>query len=259
MYVYVNAYTHEYEITNIPTTYPIRHVGTYVGSFASFQALEDDEYRIGKHRVFDRISIDDMYGPNGKRPNFCFICHKEDHWASKCPEKDNQITKYQFVYVNPHTHDITMQSALYRTPIVKQDMIFVGAFTSFCNDYNRYCLRTYQQKWNSTSVKKTPDIMDQVTQTDQPDKKTVVDQITPSDQSNEKTVLDQITPSDQSNEKMDAQTDEKTKLKKQNCFICKTDKHKQKICPDIVVKPIKPRKRKSTTETENPTKKRKGN
>ena len=78
-----------------------------------------------------------------------------------------------------------------------------------------------------------------------------MDQITQSEQSNEKTVVDQITPSDQSNEK--------PKLKKQNCFVCKTDKHKQKICPDIVVKTIKPRKRKSTTESEVPTKKRKGN
>ena len=86
-----------------------------------------------------------------------------------------------------------------------------------------------------------------------------MDQITQLEQSNIKTVVDQITPSDQFNEKMDAQTDEKTKLKKQNCFICKTDKHKQKICPDIVVKTINPRKRKSTTEAEVPTKKRKGN
>ena len=94
------------------------------------------------------------------------------------------------MYVNPHTHDIVLQSTLDRTHAVKE-MTFVGALASHCNDYNRYCLRTYQ-KWNTASVEKTPDV-------------TV--QVTPSDQADEKTVIDQITPSIQSDERLDVQTD----------------------------------------------------
>ena len=62
MSVYVNPYTHEYEITNIPTDYEIKHVGPYVGAFTSYYS-DQDVYRIDKHRHFDRMSIDELYAP----------------------------------------------------------------------------------------------------------------------------------------------------------------------------------------------------
>jgi len=258
MYVYVNSNTHEYEITNIPTTYPIKHIGVYVGSFISYQARHD-EYSIGKHRVFDKMNIDDIYGPNGNRPNFCFVCHKDDHWASKCPEKDKQDSTYLFVYANPHTHDIAIRSMLDQV----KDMKFVGSLLSNCNDYNRYCLKTHQKR-EKQSVKPVQSTSVEMQTTEPPEPSTSVEiQTTEPLEPVPSTSVDIQTTEPQESETMDQSPEskpkeKKPKLKKQNCFVCKTDKHKkQKICPEIVIKDNKPKKRKSETVTGEEPKKKK--
>ena len=45
--------------------------------------------------------------------------------------------------------------------------------------------------------------------------------------------------------------------KKKNCYFCKSKKHEDKICPDILKKNTKRQKRKSDGESDIPKKKRK--
>ena len=155
MHVYVNPYTHEYEITNIPPNYEIQHIGPYVGMFMSYQT-NNDEYRITKQNVFDTLTIDELYAPGKKRYGFCFICHDKGHFAKDCSQKETKENYYGFVYVNSITHEVMISRCLDRTPELV-NMEYVGAFLSHCNDYNRYCLPTDKKnsrsKFPSTNVK----------------------------------------------------------------------------------------------------------
>ena len=278
MFVYVNPYTHEYEITDIPTDYDVKHVGPYVGTFTSYYS-DQDVYRIDKIRQFDRMSIDELYAPQRTRPNFCFVCHKLDHWSSRCPEKKQRIPTYIHVYVNPSTHDILILST-HDVPPQDQNMQFVGSLTSYCNEYSRYCLKT-QKKFTYTS--KIPSAETQTTSTqsqtdnipfnnnlitvpiinENMDTKQNVDDNIPCNSNPITTpIINEIVDAKQNvDEKCSVEKKEKTRTtRKKNCFFCESKKHKKgKICPLIVETENRdPRKRKSEGEDSDiPKKKRK--
>ena len=66
VYLYVNPYTHDYEITNIPTKYQVQHIGYYVGSFFSYHPLaEKDVYHNTSYKIMDQTALDKRYGEHG--------------------------------------------------------------------------------------------------------------------------------------------------------------------------------------------------
>ena len=60
-----------------------------------------------------------------------------------------------------------------------------------------------------------------------------------------------------SEEKEQEKKQQDSKDKKKNCYFCKSKKHEDKICPDILKKNTKRQKRKSDGESDIPKKKRK--
>ena len=61
-------YTHDYEISNIPTKYQVQHIGYYVGSFFSYHHLaEKDVYHNTRYKIMDQTALDRRYGEDGKR------------------------------------------------------------------------------------------------------------------------------------------------------------------------------------------------
>ena len=265
-YVYVNSYTHEYEITNIPTDYEIKHVGVYVGAFSSYNQDNQDIYQIFKYRQFDILGIDELYRPHQSRPKFCFVCHDDGHWSSNCPEKTKRVGIYTYVYVNPVTHQVlfSTQNELSQ----HRDMDFVGTFTSYCNEYSRYCLKTRKsvriiptERISATtlSTQTTEEIKtdnNQSVQTlDSSEKMEIVDK------DNKIKFEDQ--PKEEPKEEPKKEQPKK-ELKEQsksniNCFFCNSKKHKKgEVCSLIVKKEsAKPQKRKGRVCSGIPKKKKK--
>ena len=135
VHLYVNPYTHDYEITDIPTKYQVQHIGCYVGSFFSFYPLSRrDVLHCTSYKIIDQAALDKRYGGDGKRTNICFTCNKTGHWARNCPDKEKQTWTIVFVYVNPYTHEMEILPT-WRNKHQFQNMIYVGVLKSFCNKY----------------------------------------------------------------------------------------------------------------------------
>ena len=134
VHLYVNPYTHDYEITNIPTKYHVQHIGYYVGSFFSYHHLaEKDVFHSTRYKIMDQTALDKRYGEDGKRTNICFTCNKAGHWARNCPEKEKQTDTFVFVYVGPCSHELKILPTT-RLAHQFQNMKFVGVLKSFCNE-----------------------------------------------------------------------------------------------------------------------------
>ena len=135
MHLYVNPYTHDYEITDIPTKYQVQHIGYCVGSFFSYHHLaEKDVYHNIRYKIMDQTAVDKRYGKDGKRTNICFTCNKTGHWAKNCPDKERQIWNFVFVYVDPYSHELKILPTM-RLAHQFQNMKYGGILKSFCNKY----------------------------------------------------------------------------------------------------------------------------
>ena len=135
VHLYVNPYTHDYEITDIPTKYQVQHIGQYVGSFFSYYPLSRrDVLHCTSYKIIDQAELDKRYGEDGKRTNICFTCNKTGHWARNCPDKEKQTWTIVFVYVNPYTHEMEILPT-WRNKHQFQNMIYAGVLKSFCNKY----------------------------------------------------------------------------------------------------------------------------
>ena len=135
VHLYVNPYTHDYEITDIPTKYQVQHIGCYVGSFFSFYPLSRrDVLHCTSYKIIDQAALDKRYGGDGKRTNICFTCNKAGHWARNCPDKEKQTWTIVFVYVNPYTHEMEILPT-WRNKHQFQNMIYAGVLKSFCNKH----------------------------------------------------------------------------------------------------------------------------
>ena len=135
VHLYVNAYTHDYEITDIPTKYQVQHIGYYVGSFFSYHPLaEKDVFHSTSYKIMDQSALDKRYVEDGKRTNICFTCNKTGHWAKNCPDKEKQTIPNVFVYVNPYTHKLKILPT-WRFRHQFQNMKYVGNLKSFYNEY----------------------------------------------------------------------------------------------------------------------------
>ena len=135
VHLYVNPYTHDYEITDIPTKYQVQHIGYYVGSFFSYHPLaEKDVFHSTSYKIMDQSALDKRYVEDGKRTNICFTCNKTGHWAKNCPDKEKQTIPNVFVYVNPYTHKLKILPTWgFRHQF--QNMKYVGNLKSFYNEY----------------------------------------------------------------------------------------------------------------------------
>ena len=135
VHLYVNPYTHDYEITDIPTKYQVQHIGQYVGSFFSYYPLSRrDVLHCTSYKIIDQAVLDKRYEKDGKRTNICFTCNKTGHWARNCPDKEKQTWTIVFVYVNPYTHEMEILPT-WRNKHQFQNMIYAGVLKSFCNKY----------------------------------------------------------------------------------------------------------------------------
>ena len=135
VHLYVNPYTHDYEITDIPTKYQVQHIGCYVGSFFSFYPLSRrDVLHCTSYKIIDQAALNKRYGGDGKRTNICFTCNKTGHWARNCPDKEKQTWTIVFVYVNPYTHEMEILPT-WRNKHQFQNMIYAGVLKSYCNKY----------------------------------------------------------------------------------------------------------------------------
>ena len=135
VHLYVNPYTHDYEITDIPTKYQVQHIGCYVGSFFSYYPLSRrDVLHCTSYKIIDQAALDKRYGEDGKRTNICFTCNKTGHWTKNCPDKEKETWTIVFVYVNPYTHEMEILPT-WRNKYQFQNMIYVGVLKSFCKKY----------------------------------------------------------------------------------------------------------------------------
>ena len=134
VHLYVNPYTHDYEITDIPTKYQVQHIGHYVGSFFSYYPLSRrDVFHCTSYKIMDQSTLDKRYEEDGKRTNICFTCNKAGHWARNCPDKEKQRWTTVFVYVNPYTHELKILPT-WRLGHQFQNMRYVGVLKSICNE-----------------------------------------------------------------------------------------------------------------------------
>ena len=134
VHLYVNPYTHDYEITDIPTKYQVQHIGQYVGSFFSYYPLSRrDVFHCTSYKIMDQSTLDKRYGEDGKRTNICFTCNKAGHWARNCPDKEKQTWTTAFVYVNPYTHELKILPT-WRLGHQFQNMRYIGVLKSFCKE-----------------------------------------------------------------------------------------------------------------------------
>ena len=137
VHLYVNPYTHDYEITDIPTIYEVQHIGYYVGSFFSYHHLaKKDVYHNIRYKIMDQTALDERYGKDGKRTNICFTCNKTGHWAKNCPDKKKKkkTWNFVFVYVDPYSHELKILPTM-RLAHQFHKMKYVGILKSFCNKY----------------------------------------------------------------------------------------------------------------------------
>ena len=135
VHLYVNPYTHDYEITDIPTKYQVQHIGYYVGSFFSYHHLaEKDVFHSTSYEIMDQSALDKRYGEDGKRTNICFTCNKAGQWAKNGPDKEKQTATSVFVYVDPCSHELKILPTM-RLAHQFQNMKYVGILKSFCNKY----------------------------------------------------------------------------------------------------------------------------
>ena len=140
VHFYVNPYTHDYEITDIPTKYQIQQIGYYVGSFFSYYPLsKKDVFHNTSYKIMDQSTLEKRYGEDGKRTNICFTCNKKKkekkkHWARNCPDrKKKQTWTTVFVYVDPRSHELKILPT-WRLGHQFQNMKYVGVLKSFCNE-----------------------------------------------------------------------------------------------------------------------------
>ena len=98
VHLYVNPYTHDYEITNIPTKYQVQHIGYYVGSFFSYHHLaEKDVFHSTIYKIMDQTALDKRYGEDGKR-TFVLRATKQDTGLEIAQKKKNrQIHSFSFL------------------------------------------------------------------------------------------------------------------------------------------------------------------
>ena len=102
MYLYVNPYTHDYEISNIPTKDQVQHIGYYVGLFLYYHHLaKKDVYHITRYEIMDQSAMDNRYEEDRKRTNICFTCNKTGHLDRNCPKKKNrQIPSFLSTWIH---------------------------------------------------------------------------------------------------------------------------------------------------------------
>ena len=78
VHLYVNPYTHNYEITDIPTKYQVQHIGCYVGSFFSYYPLSRrDVLHCTSYKIIDQAALDKRYGEDGKRTNLLYATKQD--------------------------------------------------------------------------------------------------------------------------------------------------------------------------------------
>ena len=316
MHLYVNPYTHDYEITDIPTKYQVQHIGQYVGSFLSYYPLSRrDVFHCTKYKIIDQAELDKRYGEDGKRTDICFTCNKAGHWARNCPDKEKQTWTIVFVYVNPYTHELKILPT-WKFRHQFQNMIYVGALKSLSNEYKIKSpqitilveSQTEQTKQddcekmqndntsaeiNSSQSTILVESQDEQIENMQNDNTSITDsEICQTAERLERLAkslnipnLDQyrslfkpeeknqinnqhLTPSEkkdskkqdsekQDSEKQDNEKQDSKDKKKKNCYFCKSKKHGDKICPDIIKKNTRGQKRKSDSDSDIPNKKRK--
>ena len=91
VHLYVNPYTHDYEITDIPTKYQVQHIGQYVGSFFSYYPLSRrDVLHCTKYKIIDQAELDKRYGEDGKEQIFVLRATKQDTGLKIVQTKKNR-------------------------------------------------------------------------------------------------------------------------------------------------------------------------
>ena len=136
VHLYVNTYTHDYEIIDILTIYEVQHIGYYVGSFFSYDHLaKKDVYHNIRYKIMDQTALDER--KDGKRTNICFTCNKQDTGlkiAQTKKKKKKQTWSFVFVYVDLYSHELKILPTM-RLAHQFQKMKYVGILKSFCNKY----------------------------------------------------------------------------------------------------------------------------
>ena len=136
VHLYVNPYTHDYEITNIPTKYQVQHIGYYVGSFflpsfsrkKMFITTSDIKLWIKQRWINDMERTE-------KEQIFVLRVTKQDTGLEIGPDKEKQTDTSVFVYVDPYSHELKILPTV-RLAHQFQNMKFVvGVLKSFCNEY----------------------------------------------------------------------------------------------------------------------------
>ena len=131
LYLYVNPYTHDYDISNIPTKYQVQHIGYYVGSFLSYHHLAKKKMFITSPDIklwINQRWINDMERME-KEQIFVLRATKQDTGL----EKEKQTDTFVFVYVDPHSRDLNISPTM--GPAKEfQHMKFVGGLKSFATN-----------------------------------------------------------------------------------------------------------------------------
>ena len=196
----------------------------------------------------DQTALDRRYGEDGKRINICFTYNKTGHWARNCPDKEKQTGTFVFVYVDPYSHELKISPTM--GPAKEfQHLKFVGALKSFFKEYKINSLQntiSVESQTENMQIDNTSISDSEICQTaEQMEKEIIKSQSNP--KSNQyasffKRKICQPREENQinSHQQKDLSTSEEKEQdskdkKKRNCYFCKSKKHGDKICPDIIL------------------------